>query len=134
MGFKGGLILVLKLFLLVNPSKKDKLTLGGVGNPVNANTSLVRSAFRPSDDATILQFLVPSNAFISVELGHLSIILRDLKIHPSASADTISFVAEKARIMSDSIARGISENAVFDHPLLTKVLAYEVDGYGGRIF
>jgi uncharacterized protein len=105
-----------------------------MGNPVNANTSLVRSAFRPSDDATILQFLVPSNAFISVELGHLSIILRDLKSRPLASAETISFVAEKARTMSDSIARGISDHAVFDHPLFTQVLAYEVDGYGGRIF
>jgi len=112
----------------------DNLILGGIGNPVNANTSLVRSAFRPSDDATILQFLVPSNAFMSVELGHLHTILRDLKSYPSVSGDTISFWAEKARAMSDAIASGIKDHAVFNHPLFKQVYAYEVDGYGGRIF
>ncbi len=54
----------------------ETLSLHGAGNPVNANTSLVRSAFRPSDDATILQFHIPSNAFISVELGHLAKVLQ----------------------------------------------------------
>lgn len=111
------------------------LTLGGAGNPVNANTSLVRSAFRPSDDATILQFLVPSNAFMSVELGHLSTILREIiKRHTSLSRDTISFLAEQAHGLSKSIANGIKDHAIFSHPLFDRVYAYEVDGYGGRLF
>ena len=100
---------------------------------MNANTSLVRSAFRPSDDATILQFLIPSNAFMSVELGHLHTILRDLKSYTTISVDLIS-LAEKAQAMSEAIAGGIKEHAIFSHPLFKQVYAYEVDGYGGRIF
>jgi uncharacterized protein len=133
MGFGDILILALKPSLLVGFIKYN-LILGGVGNPVNANTSLVRSAFRPSDDATILQFLIPSNAFMSVELDHLYTMLRALKSHTSISADTVSLLTEKARAMSDAIASGIKEHAVFNHPLFKQVYAYEVDGYGSRIF
>ena len=94
----------------------------------------MRSAFRPSDDATILQFLVPANAFMSVELSHVADILHHLRSYASVSSETISFMAEKAETFSQSIAMGIAENAVFDHPVFGKVFAYEVDGYGGRIF
>ena len=94
----------------------------------------MRSAFRPSDDATVLQFLIPSNAFMSVELGHLSTILRDIKSHAHLSQDTISFLAEQADALSKSIADGIKGHAIFSHPLFDRVYAYEVDGYGGRLF
>lgn len=50
----------------------------GAGNPVNRNTSLIRSAFRPSDDATIYQFFIPGNAFMSVELKRTAKILNTL--------------------------------------------------------
>ena len=111
-----------------------ELIVAGVGNPVNENTSLVRSAFRPSDDATILPFLIPANAFMSVELEHLSIILQDRRVHTPSSMDSIAIIAEKARVISRGIANGIHENAVFKHPIFSDVYAYEVDGYGGRIF
>jgi meiotically up-regulated gene 157 (Mug157) protein len=130
--FSGIPILALKHLHLVEPL--IRLTIAGAGNPLNANTSLVRSAFRPSDDSTILQFLVPANAFMAVELGHLSEILRDVKHHTSVSADTISFLAEEARSMSIAITAGLKTHAIFDHPLFDRVYAYEVDGYGGRIF
>lgn len=130
--FRDILILAPKPFLLVRLMNYD-LILGGIGNPVNANTSLVRSAFRPSDDATILQFLIPSNAFMSVELGHLHTILGEMKRYTSISADTIPFLTEKARVISDAIASGIKEHAIFNHSLFKQVYAYEVDGYGGRI-
>lgn len=107
---------------------------GGVGNPVNCNTSLVRSAFRPSDDATILQFLIPSNAFMSVELRHLNTILRDYISYTSLSTDSIAVLAERALVKSHAIATGIIEHAIFNHPLFGQVYAYEVDGYGGRVF
>ena len=40
----------------------DTLNNNGLGAPVNP-VGLIVSAFRPSDDATTLQFLVPSNFF-----------------------------------------------------------------------
>jgi meiotically up-regulated gene 157 (Mug157) protein len=125
--------LVLKPFRWVQ-SPKVKLTIGGEGNPLNGNTSLVRSAFRPSDDATILQFLIPSNAFISVELGHLGTILKEFKSNRDISAQALSALSAKAKSLSTAIADGINEHGVFEHPQFGRVYAYEVDGYGGRIY
>jgi uncharacterized protein len=71
---------------------------------------------------------------MSVELGHLNAILRDFLGHASLSDDPITVLAERALAMSHAIATGIKENAIFNHPLFGQVYAYEVDGYGGRIF
>jgi uncharacterized protein len=105
----------------------ETLNLQGVGNPLANGTGLIRSAFRPSDDATILGFLVPANAMMAVELQRTSEILKKVGGTGSELADELS---ERASI----IREGIMKHAVFTHPLFGKVFAYEVDGYGGRIF
>ena len=46
-----------------------------VGNPVR-RTGLIKSAFRPSDDATTYRFLVPANAYAVVSLRQLAALLR----------------------------------------------------------
>ena len=112
-------------------SPTESLALGGAGYPVNANTSMVRSAFRPSDDSTILQLFVPGNAMLSVELSHLAGMLKVADRHGVSGADAWSELSEK---LSVAIRQGIYNNAVFDHPTFGKVFAYEIDGYGGRIF
>lgn len=108
----------------------ETLPLGGVGNPVNFNTGLVRSAFRPSDDATILQFFIPGNAHMLVELKRtmLNVLEKvtgniDLETHKAYTADFIA-----------SIEKGIEQYGVVDHPKWGRVYAYEVDGYGGNVF
>ena len=55
----------------------DSLPLGGYGNPVNP-VGLIVSSFRPSDDATIFSFLVPSNHFAVVSLRQLAEIFIDV--------------------------------------------------------
>lgn len=109
----------------------ETLALGGAGYPVNGNTSLVRSAFRPSDDSTILQLFIPGNAMLSVELGHLSELLLVAHKKGVKNADAWSDLSLE---MSRAIRQGIYDHAVFEHPLYGKVFAYEIDGYGGRIF
>ncbi|KIW46781.1 uncharacterized protein PV06_02418 [Exophiala oligosperma] len=95
----------------------------GTGNPVKS-TGLIRSSFRASDDATIFPFHVPANAFMAVELSRTADVLSS--IAPEVSVQCAAF--------SQSITQGIYEHAVFPHPLYGKVLAYEVDGYGSRVF
>lgn len=102
----------------------ETLPLSGIGNPLNYGTGLVRSAFRPSDDATILGFLIPANAMIAVELSRTSEILR------AAKKDRLAEDLEKrARVIKE----GVWEYGVVEHKRFGKVFAFEVDGYGGHI-
>lgn len=104
----------------------ETLPLGGVGNPVNFGTGLVRSAFRPSDDATVMQFFIPGNMQMHAALLKLkSRVLEPLGLN--SVLDTTSKIIE-------NIAAGIEKFGKVDHPIYGKVFAYEVDGYGGQVF
>ena len=102
----------------------ETLNLQGVGNPLNGGTGLVRSAFRPSDDATILGFFIPANAMMSVELKRAASIVK------SAGK---SGLAEKLQTWSKKISDGVWEHGVVKHKIFGDVFAYEVDGYGSSI-
>lgn len=112
----------------------ETLPLGGVGNPVNFDTGLIRSAFRPSDDACILQFFVPGNIHILTELENLrKNFLNDEVTLTSISAD-LSRTIEMTDEFISSISQGIEKYAIVNHPEFGQVYAYEVDGYGSTVF
>ena len=100
------------------------LNLGGIGNPLKGGTGLIRSAFRPSDDATILGFFIPANAMLSVELRRTSGILK--------GAGKTELAKELSR-RADEIQKGIYEHGIVSHTTHGRVFAYEVDGYGSSI-
>ena len=102
----------------------ETLNLRGVGNPLNNGTGLIRSAFRPSDDATILGFFIPANAQMAVELKRTAAILK------KADDDVLAGTVEK---WSQTITNGIWEHGVVQHKQFGDVFAYEVDGYGSSI-
>ncbi|KAL5601362.1 hypothetical protein BROUX41_002651 [Berkeleyomyces rouxiae] len=102
----------------------ETLNLRGVGNPLNSGTGLVRSAFRPSDDATILGFLVPSNAMMGVELKRTAAML---------SAAGKEDLARDVSAWSKKLVDGVWEHGVVKHKVYGDVFAYEVDGYGSSI-
>lgn len=102
----------------------ETLNLQGQGNPLNFGTGLVRSAFRPSDDATILGFFIPANAQMSVELG------RAAKVLQAAGKTTLAATLEK---WSKQLKDGIMEHGIVHHKKYGDVFAYEVDGYGSSI-
>ncbi|KAK5998122.1 Meiotically up-regulated gene protein [Cladobotryum mycophilum] len=102
----------------------ETLNLQGIGNPLNSGTGLVRSAFRPSDDATILGFFIPANAMMSVELERTS------KIVKTAGN---SELATKLKTWSETIRAGVLEHGVVKHKKYGDVFAYEVDGFGSSI-
>jgi len=102
----------------------ETLSLSGVGNPLNFGTGLIRSAFRPSDDATILGFYIPANAQMAVELKRTSEILK------KAKKIGLSQTLEKR---AQTITDGIWAHGVITHRKYGRVFAYEVDGYGSQI-
>ncbi|KKA28305.1 hypothetical protein TD95_003008 [Thielaviopsis punctulata] len=102
----------------------ETLNLHGVGNPLNSGTGLVRSAFRPSDDATILGFFIPANAMMGVELKRAAAMLKE------AGKTELS---EKVAKWSKQLIDGVWEHGVVKHKEFGDVFAYEVDGYGSHI-
>ncbi|KAI5286917.1 hypothetical protein KEM54_006402 [Ascosphaera aggregata] len=104
----------------------ETLNLDGIGNPLNRDTGLVRSAFRPSDDATIFGFLIPSNAMMAVELNRTAAAVK--------SAKGPEDVVKRLEKLGERITKGVWEHGVFEHKKYGKVFAFEVDGYGSAAF
>ena len=102
----------------------ETLNLGGIGNPINSATGLVRSAFRPSDDATILPFFIPGNAMMSVELKRAGDMLEK---------EGYSKIGSKLKARGEAIERGIYNHGVVNHRTFGEIFAFEVDGYGSSI-
>lgn len=104
----------------------ETLNLQGVGNPLNSGTGLIRSAFRPSDDATILGYFIPANAMMSVELQKIAKVLKKAGSHDD--------LASELEQRGTKLAAAVRENGIFNHAKYGDVYAFEVDGYGSRIF
>jgi meiotically up-regulated gene 157 (Mug157) protein len=103
----------------------DTLPIHGRGYPT-APVGLICSSFRPSDDATILPFLIPSNLFAVVSLRQLAEMLGECE-----SQETLS---KECCELADEVERAVQRYGIHEHPNFGRIYAYEVDGYGGRIF
>ena len=95
----------------------------GTGWPA-APVGLVASVFRPSDDGSVLPYLIPSNYFAAASLRRL--------------AELLDALGGAARLRDDSLAlageieAALRLHAAVERPGFGKVLAYEVDGYGSH--
>ncbi len=99
----------------------DGLPLGGYGYPANP-VGLIHSMFRPSDDATIFPFLIPSNFFAVVSLRQLA------EMGSSIFKDAV--FANECTALALEIDTVLKQHAIVTHPQFGKVYAYEVNGYG----
>lgn len=102
----------------------DTLSNDGKGAPVKP-CGLIASSFRPSDDATTFQFLIPSNFFAVSVLKKAAEILRTVNDEAALAADCEALAAE--------VEQALRENAVYDHPEFGQIYAFEVDGFGNRM-
>jgi len=109
------------LFQRTTPFGGDTLNNQGRGNPIR-RTGMSRSPFRPSDDATTFQFLIPSNAMAVVCLRDLSRLLHKTGLS--------SRLADDAARLAEEIDAAIARHALIHHPIHGPIYAYEVDGYG----
>lgn len=102
----------------------DTMSNSGLGNPVKP-VGLIASAFRPSDDATIFQFLIPSNFFAVVSLRKAAEILSVVNMETS--------MANECTALADEVEQALKKYAIYDHPKYGKIYAYEVDGFGNQL-
>jgi len=109
------------MFQRTTPAATDTLPMSGYGYPVKPN-GLICSSFRPSDDATVYSYLIPSNFFAVVTLKQAAEMFRVIR-NNNASAD--KFLA-----LSSEVEDALEKYAVVDFPGTGKIYAYEVNGYG----
>ena len=102
----------------------DTLNNDGLGAPVKP-CGLIVSSFRPSDDATTLQFLVPSNFFAVSVLGKAAEVLRTVNKEEALAAECEALAAE--------VADALQKQAVYEHPEFGPIYAFEVDGFGNKL-
>ncbi|MFQ9317250.1 glycoside hydrolase family 125 protein [uncultured Dysgonomonas sp.] len=103
----------------------DTMNNDGWGNPVKP-VGLIASAFRPSDDATTFQFLVPSNFFAVTSLRKAAEILATVNKKPE--------LAEKCGNLAQEVETALKKYAIFNHPKYGQIYAFEVDGFGNQYF
>ncbi|MFA8433907.1 MAG: glycoside hydrolase family 125 protein [Marinifilaceae bacterium] len=112
-------------FMRVTGWQTDTVAGGGYGNPVKP-VGLICSIFRPSDDASIYPFLVPANHFAVVSLRQMAQMHQE--IHGRHD------FAMKCRRLADEVEEALKEYAVTDHLDYGKIMPYEVDGFGNKLF
>ena len=109
-------------FLRTTDRQLDTKCCVGRGNPVNP-VGLIASAFRPSDDATTFEFLVPSNFMAVSSLRKAAEVLMAVNDERE--------LADECTALADEVAAALQKYAVVEHPEYGKIYAFEVDGFGG---
>ncbi|MFC1726639.1 glycoside hydrolase family 125 protein, partial [candidate division KSB1 bacterium] len=112
-------------FQRVTAWQSDTVPLAGYGNPVKP-VGLICSIFRPSDDAAVFPFLIPSNYFAVVSLNQLSEIFKTV-IRDKTFANECGNLA-------DEVKEALDIYAVYEHKDYGKILPYEIDGFENKLF
>ena len=102
----------------------DGVPLGGYGYPVKP-VGLICSMFRPSDDATIFPYLVPSNLFAVVSLRQAAEMVKAI------SKDAT--LAEALSALANEVAAALKQYAITTHPKFGKLYAYEINAFGSHV-
>jgi len=99
----------------------DGVPLGGYGYPVKP-VGLICSMFRPSDDATIFPFLVPSNFFAVVSLRQAAEMVKSVRGNND--------LANQCTSLANEVETALKNHAIIHTPEYGNIYAYEVNGFG----
>ena len=111
-------------FLRVTDRQLDTVNNAGWGAPVKP-VGLIASVFRPSDDATTLLFLVPSNFMAVTTLKKMADVLTTVNHQPA--------LAKECNDLANEVHNALMKYAIYNHPKYGKIYAYEVDGFGNQL-
>lgn len=87
---------------------------------------LIVSVFRPSDDATIFPFLIPSNFFAVASLRQMAEMSRIIGKDTSFASECSAFASE--------VQKALLVYGTATHTRFGKIYAYEADGFGNHLF
>lgn len=107
-----------------NDTKVDDEVISEKTTKQKGNGLLVKSFFRPSNEAQVFQYNIPANAYMSAEMSRAA----DIAASIIGGKETTGQMINIAR----SIKTGVEENAIVHNPKFGRVYAYEIDGYGGQ--
>jgi hypothetical protein len=99
----------------------DGVPLAGYGYPVKP-VGLICSIFRPSDDATLWPFLIPSNFFAVASLRQAATMLSQVRKNET--------LARVCLALSGEVDNALQKYATTTHPAFGKVYAFETNGFG----
>jgi meiotically up-regulated gene 157 (Mug157) protein len=102
----------------------DTLLNDGRGSPVKP-VGLIVSSFRPSDDATLYGFLIPSNLFAVTSLRQAAGILRQVRQQTA--------LASRCEALAAEVEAAVRKYGIINHAEFGEVYAYEVDGFGNYV-
>ena len=102
----------------------DTVCNDGYGNPVKP-VGLISSVFRPSDDATVFLFLVPSNFFAVSSLRKIAEVLTTVNHNATFASDFT--------LLANEVENALKKYAICHHPKYGDIYAYEVDGFGNQL-
>jgi meiotically up-regulated gene 157 (Mug157) protein len=100
----------------------DGVPLSGYGYPVKPN-GLIVSVFRPSDDATVFPFLIPSNFFAVEALKQMAHLLALPALGKTA-------IANEATALQQQVQKALQQHGIINHPMFGRIIAFEVNGFG----
>lgn len=112
-------------FIRTTNRMTDAPVYEGTGMPIRP-VGMICSMFRPSDDATVLPFLVPSNLFAVQVLRQLAGIYTRALREPGFAAECTAF--------ADEVEQAIRKWGIASHLDFGEIYAYEADGFGNHLF
>ncbi|MGB7729896.1 MAG: glycoside hydrolase family 125 protein [Candidatus Acidiferrum sp.] len=102
----------------------DTQALGGFGNPARP-VGMIYTMFRPSDDACLYSFYVPSNLFAVVSLRQLAEMAAEILKDARFTAECQGLAGEVEEALAKYGRIKTSDGEIW---------AFEVDGYGNQLF
>jgi len=111
-------------FMRVTEKATDTVPMKGFGFPINP-CGLICSSFRPSDDATIYSFLIPSNFFAVKELKEMSEMLKTIGHNTQLATKCIG--------LANEVSKALDKYATVHHPIHGKIYAFEVDAISNQL-
>ena len=99
----------------------DGVPLGGYGYPVKP-VGLICSMFRPSDDATIFPFLIPSNFFAVTSLKNAAEMVQSIRDNNTLANECLE--------LANEVEKALQQYAIINHDKFGKIYAYEINGFG----